>query len=148
MIGHAVGLIVPPAPGYAGAMREETSRWMDQARADLDAARKSLESGIDYLAAFLAHQAVEKALEALTIEKLRRMPAHTHVLPDLGTAIDAPEPILHLLRVLNPHYAVARYPDAANGVPARMYDAAIAGPLVDAAAEVQRWVTSELTGTG
>ena len=126
-------------------MREEASRWLEQARADLDAARRSLDAGIHYLAAFLAHQAAEKALEALHIEKLRQPPLHTHVLLDLGAAVAAPPEILDRLRRLNPHYAVARYPDAANGVPARMYDAAIAGPLVDAAAEVERWVTAEST---
>jgi HEPN domain-containing protein len=129
-------------------MREEARRWVEQGRADLDAARKSLDSGIHYLAAFLAHQAAEKVLKGLTIEKLRRMPAHSPVLPDLGAQIGVPETILQPLRRLNPHYAVARYPDAANGVPAQMYDEPIARPLVEAAAEVERWVTSELTAIG
>lgn len=126
-------------------MREEARRWIEQGRADLDAARRSLESGIHYVAAFLAHQAAEKVLKGLTIEKLRRMAAHSHVLPELGAQVGAPEEILRLLRRLNPHYAVARYPDAANGVPARMYDETIARPLVEAAEAVERWVTSELT---
>jgi HEPN domain-containing protein len=38
---------------------------------------------------------------------------------------------------------VARCPDAANGVPALLYDEAIARPLVEAAEEVLRWLGSE-----
>jgi HEPN domain-containing protein len=39
---------------------------------------------------------------------------------------------------------VARYPDAANGVPYELYDEATARAKVRAAAEVARWVESRI----
>jgi HEPN domain-containing protein len=45
----------------------------------------------------------------------------------------------HLL-FLNQDYTVARYPDAANGIPYELYDKATANAKVKAAEEVARWV--------
>lgn len=126
-------------------MREEAQRWLLQARADMGSAQQALVYGSHYLAAFLAHQAVEKALKAWHIERLRAMPPHTHDLLALGTVLSVPDTVTGLLRRLNPHYAVSRYPDAANGVPAMQYDEAIARPLVDAAEQVLSWLDSAST---
>lgn len=43
---------------------------------------------------------------------------------------------------LNPDYTVARYPDAANGVPYQLYDEATAREKVKAAQKIARWVES------
>jgi len=45
-------------------------------------------------------------------------------------------------KYLNPDYAIARDPDAANGVPYELSDEPIARAKVRAAAAVARWVES------
>ncbi len=123
-------------------MREEARNWLAQAQAELKSASDAVQYGSHYLAAFCAHQAVEKALKAHWIERRREAPPHSHNLLDLAAWLSPPENVLALLRRLNPHYSVARYPDAANGVPAMLYDETIARPLVEAAEEVMRWLGS------
>ncbi len=41
---------------------------------------------------------------------------------------------------LNPDYTVARYPDAANGIPYELYDEATARAKVEAAEEIAGWI--------
>ncbi len=122
-------------------MREEAQRRIEQAHRDAEAATLSLTSGIHYLAAFCAHQAVEKALKGHHIERLRAMSPKTHDLLLLGRALSVPPEVEHDLRLLNPHYAISRDPDAANGIPAQQYDAAIAAPLLESMARVLAWLT-------
>ncbi len=126
-------------------MREEARRWLKQAEADLEVARE-LGHGHYYIGAFACHQAVEKAMKAAFIERKRRMPPKTHDLLELARRLGAPEPVLSEVRLINPEYAVSRYPDAANGVPAEMYDERKAKLLLEATEKVWQWVTSVLTG--
>ena len=49
----------------AVGMRKEIALWWEQAQEDLDAGRFNAAGGKLYVAAFLCHQAVEKALKAL-----------------------------------------------------------------------------------
>jgi HEPN domain-containing protein len=53
-----------------------------------------------------------------------------------------PRRLLGHLLFLNPDYTVARYPDAANGVPYEIYDEATARAKIKAASEVARWAES------
>ncbi|HLD75479.1 MAG TPA: hypothetical protein VI874_00545 [Candidatus Norongarragalinales archaeon] len=46
---------------------------------------------------------------------------------------------------LNPDYAVSRYPDAANGIPARVYNVKKAGIKLAAAQKVMKWVRNQLS---
>ena len=123
-------------------MREEARNWLAQARAELASARAAIGFGSHYLAAFCAHQAVEKALKAGWLDRKREVPPHTHNLLDLAVPFSPPGEIAGMLRRLNPHYSVSRNPDAANGVPALLYDESIARPLVDAAEKVMKWLDS------
>ncbi|HHE47557.1 MAG TPA: HEPN domain-containing protein [Candidatus Acetothermia bacterium] len=123
-------------------MREETAGWWEQGRHDLAAARAMFKEGIYYAAAFLSHQAAEKALKALLIERRRELPPKTHNLLVLGRLAEAPEGVMSALRLLNPEYVASRYPDAANGIPAENYDAEKTERIIAAAEEVHKWVTS------
>jgi hypothetical protein len=51
------------------------------------------------------------------------------------------------LKVLNPHYTVARYPNAANTVPSEAYSKEIASRCLEAAERVVEWVRRNLTTT-
>ena len=123
-------------------MRKEAERLILQARRDVENARKNIGIGAYEVTAFLCHQAVEKYLKGAWIEKKRRRPPPTHYLKELGQGLNAPKRLLAHLLFLNPDYTVARYPDAANGVPYELYDEATARAKVKAAAEVARWVES------
>jgi HEPN domain-containing protein len=121
-------------------MREEARRWLAQGRAELEAARALLDAAQLSQAAFHCQQSAEMLLKGLWIHLKRAAPPRHHDLVDLGTELDAPEPVRAALRRLNPEYVVSRYPDAANGVPAENYDVELARELVGHAERVERWV--------
>lgn len=129
-------------------MRPEAQAWWTQGEHDLEAARRMLEAGVFFAAAFLCHQAAEKWLKAVYIETKRELPPKTHNLVELGKLLGVPEEVMHALRLLNPEYVASRYPDAANGVPAENYDRRRAEGLLSAAQGVRAWATSALTGKG
>lgn len=97
------------------------------------------------MAAFAVHQSVEKALKAAIVDLRRQIPPRTHDLVELGRHLAVPEGVSAALRRLNPHYAVSRDPDAANGVPAEQYDRELAEELLALGERVRAWVRSELT---
>jgi len=122
-------------------LREEARMWLIAAEDDLKDAEVLLSAGRFAAAAFHAHQAAEKALRAAVTELRRELPPRIHNLIALARMLGVDdERILEALRRLNPHYRVARYPDAANGVPMEVYSEAIARELLEASREVVRWV--------
>jgi HEPN domain-containing protein len=123
-------------------MRKEVERLVLQARRDLVNARKNIGIEAYEVAAFLAHQAVEKYLKGAWIQKKRVRPPATHYLRELGEGLRVPKRLMAHLNYLNPDYTIARYPDAANGVPYELYDVTVARAKVKAAEEVARWVES------
>jgi len=124
-------------------MRPEAELWIKQAASDLRNAEKNIGIAAFDVAAFLCQQAVEKLLKGLNIHLKREEPARTHTVLALGKAFNAPEPVLSHLRVLTPDYLAARYPDAANGVPAELYDEPIARDRLRRAKEVFRWARGQ-----
>lgn len=121
-------------------MRKDAERLVRQARRDLENARKNIGIGAYEVSAFLANQAVEKLLKGAWIEVKRSRPPGTHYLKELGQGLDAPATLVPKLLYLNPDYTIARYPDAANGVPYELYDEPTARAKVDAAEEIARWI--------
>ena len=128
-------------------MRPETGEWLRAAMDDLEDAKVLLKAGRYSGAAFHAHQAAEKALKAAIIELKGQLPPRIHNLLELARILGVDdEEVIEALRRLNPHYRVARYPDAANGVPMDVYSEAIAGELVSLAERVVDWVRGLLSG--
>jgi len=124
--------------------RREAEEWWREALKDLEVAEKLLRYGHYNHVAFLSHQAVEKALKALIIEKLRVLPPKIHNLLELGRVlseegIDISE-IVDDLKDLNPHYLTSRYPDAANGMPSEVYSERIARQCLLMARKVVSWI--------
>lgn len=121
-------------------MRPESKRWLEQAQYDLETAQGNLEIRKYYASAFFSQQAAEKALKALAIEKTRELPK-THSLIELGNILKIKDDDLI---ELTPEYTLTRYPDAANEVPAKIYNAKIAREKLDAAqrilAKVKQWM--------
>ena len=125
-------------------MRIETENWWRQSLKDLETAKKNLKIKEYYAAAFFAHQAVEKALKALFIEKKRKSPGPTHSLIFLGKSVGIPVKFFSILRKLNPDYVLTRYPDAAYGLPYELYDEEMAREKIQMAEAVIEWVRKEL----
>ena len=123
-------------------MRKEVERLVLQARRDLENAQKNIQIEAYEVAAFLCQQAVEKYLKGAWIQKKRQRPPATHYLRELGAGLRAPRRLMAHLSYLNPDYTIARYPDAANGVPYELYDEETAQSKVKAAEEVAKWVES------
>ena len=125
-------------------MREEARRWWTLAEDDLTAAKHAAAAGDHYVAAFYSQQAAEKALKALWIKRKRELAPRTHDLTELASGLDVPADFETCLLLLNPAYVNTRYPDAANGVPSRIYNDEIAGNLMQRAEEIMDWCRSEL----
>ncbi|HIE41230.1 MAG TPA: HEPN domain-containing protein [Candidatus Aenigmarchaeota archaeon] len=125
-------------------MREEVINWFKQAEKDLEAAEKNLKIKEFYIVAFLSQQAVEKALKALYIHKLKESPGTTHSLVFLGSKVKIPKSYYTILRKLNPDFVIARYPDAAFTIPYKLYDKEIASEKLKLAKEIIKWVRKQL----
>ena len=115
-----------------------------QANKDLDTARHCISSQDYYACAFFCHQAVEKGLKALYIEKRRASPGTTHSLIYLASEVDMPDDFFSFLRQLTPVFVTTRDPDAAYGVPYELYDRTIAGEILDKSSEVIEWIASRI----
>ena len=125
-------------------MESRAMLWFKQAEADLKAAEHSMEHGDWFASAFWAHQAAEKALKALLLSRGKVARGHNLlqlaeiIRVDLGMEI--PEDIMRCLRRLNPHYTIARYPNAANAIPYQIYDREDAVEAINYSRRVLEWV--------
>jgi|FaiFalFF_MnMetaG_3_1042247.scaffolds.fasta_scaffold22977_2 HEPN domain-containing protein len=125
--------------------RQAAERWYKQALHDLEMARRNLGiEGYD-VAAFLAHQAVEKLLKAGFAMEGKSIP-RTHNLDEMGMQLGLPDTLLDEILELTSDYAVARYPDVASGIPYELYSHEIASTKVEIAEKMlnyfhQRWGT-------
>lgn len=124
-------------------MREEVKNWWLQAKADLISAKNCITSKDYYLGVFSCQQAVEKALKALCLIKIREIPKG-HSIIYLAQKIKVPKEMFSGIRDLNPEYLITRYPDMAAGIPAHMYDKEIADRHYNTAKNVLKWVEKQI----
>lgn len=128
-------------------MRAEIRVWWDQARADLQTARTTLQADRYYASVFFCQQAVEKALKALVLRKKRNPQApemFSHSLIYLAKVCNLPERFHTVLRDLTSEYVNTRYPSAAGEPPEALYDRAIARRTFSLAQEVLAWIEKHL----
>ncbi|WP_338598223.1 HEPN domain-containing protein [Sulfolobus tengchongensis] len=128
-------------------MRDEARKWLEQAIEDLNTAKDIINAGHYYASAFWSQQAAEKALKAFLIEKGKIVRTHDLneiveiIKQELGVSVDE---IFEDANKLTVHYTISRYPDAANGVPARIYTRSDAEELLVRAQRVIEWVKRNL----
>lgn len=108
------------------------------------AARRAMEAGDFHVAAFLAQQVAVPSMKALWIERKRELAPRTHELSQLATGLGTPKELETGLLLLDPAYVNTRYPDAANGVPSRIYNGEIAARLIECAEQAFEWCRSQL----
>lgn len=125
-------------------MREEAKRWLKQSKADMKTAEDCFKDENYYASAFFCQQAVEKALKALYIIRRKDFPPRTHNLLDLSLELSLPEEVLRVARNLTPEFIVSRYPDAAGGVPAELYDKEKTERILELTRRFFEWLKKEL----
>ncbi len=92
--------------------------WWKQAARDLVTAKNNQRNKDYYAASLFAQQAVEKALKAMMIKKLKKL-EKTHDLVFLAKKLELPDKIIKACDKLNPVYLEARYPDASGKLPSQ-----------------------------
>jgi HEPN domain-containing protein len=126
--------------------RTLAQKWLKQAIHDLEMAGRSIDiEGYD-VAAFLAHQSVEKLLKALFAVAGRDIP-RTHYIDELADQLGVPEEVKFHVQGLLADYMVARYPDVSDTVPYEQYTVAIAREKVGAATQVFELLKSRYAET-
>lgn len=126
------------------SMRREAELWWRQGQRDRQTAGNCDGAGDYYAAVFFCHQALEKALKAVIIERRRELPPRTHNLLGLAELAEVPEANLNFLRELTPDYVTTRYPDAAGGPIADLYDTETSQRVLSRTDEVMRWARKQL----
>lgn len=101
-----------------------SSDWLEEARAELKAARDLLATDNYAWCCFTSQQAAEKALKGI-LDHQRRLPfGHNlnQLVADIAIHSSVPTNVTNAARRLNRHYIPPRYPDAfPSGVPAQQY---------------------------
>lgn len=129
-------------------MRRETEWWIAQAEKELQTAKKNLEIGEYYAAAFFSHQCAEAAIKALFIAKKKELPeihSLVQLLEGIQNDVDVPIEFMSKARYLNPHYIITRYPEAAGSIPYKNYDKNIADECIKIAEEILKWTKKKLS---
>ncbi|MBI4167374.1 MAG: HEPN domain-containing protein [Candidatus Aenigmarchaeota archaeon] len=116
---------------------KEVIKWVARAGKDLRAANINLKQNLFDVAAFLSHQAAEKALKALYILKFKRL-WKIHDLEKLALTLSADKEIIEHCTKLNPHYMDTRYPIDIN------YNKKMAEDAVKCSEAVVKWAKKRL----
>lgn len=123
-------------------MQKDIARkWYKQAVHDLEMAERVLQIGGFDVAAFLAHQAVEKFLKAILALQGKEIP-RTHYLDLLSREVGLPAELHERVLDLTPDYTLSRYPDVTDRVPYEYYNEGIAAEKVDTARKVYEYLRS------
>ena len=110
-----------------------------QAKSDLATAGTLFDAGIYYAAVFFSQQVAEKSLRAACIVRLKKNPRGHNVIAS-ANALHAPLEIMNAAAELNADFLTTRSVEAAEGVPAQMYDRVNAQRHLDAAKMISEWV--------
>jgi len=89
---------------------KEVEKWMEKAEKDLRAAEINLKQGLFEVAAFLAQQAIEKAMKALYLKRFNKI-KKVHDLVILGKDLNLPKKFLKMCKEITAAYIYTRYPD-------------------------------------
>lgn len=115
--------------------KEIGKKWLKQALHDLEIAEKNIDiEGYD-VAAFLAHQSVEKLLKSIFGFQGKKIPK-IHYIDELGQKLGISDDILEDIFDLTSDYMFSRYPDMSDKVPYEQYNENIAKGKVEKAKRI------------
>ena len=101
--------------------KEAARKWIKQSLHEKDMAIKNCSIGGYDVAAFLAHQSVEKLFKGLLLLDGKKIP-RTHHIDQLARELEIPKEIMPDVYQLAPDYQISRYPDIADNIPFEQYD--------------------------
>ena len=110
-------------------------KWLKQALHDLEIAEKNIDIGGYDVAAFLAHQSVEKLLKAIFAIRGRKIP-RTHYIDELAKELKLKDNLIDSISALTVDYTFARYPDVSGMIPYEEYNEEIAGEKIRIVKEI------------
>ncbi|MDW7971574.1 MAG: HEPN domain-containing protein [Nitrososphaerota archaeon] len=101
-----------------------------------------------YASVFFAEQAAEKALKATYIHLKKDFPFRIYNLVELLQALDIDRnDLIDAAMDLTPEYIVTRYPDAANGIPAYLYNEKMAKDHLEKSRNIVNYCKEILEGS-
>ncbi|HHY94288.1 MAG TPA: HEPN domain-containing protein [Firmicutes bacterium] len=119
--------------------------WLDQAKQDLEHARKSKDMGDYAWACFAAQQAAEKAAKAVHLRYGQVAWGHSAFQLLAELPVEVPAEVLDAARVIDKHYIAPRYPDVHPAGPAyRQYIKSEADQAIDLAERILIYCEREL----
>lgn len=130
-------------------MKDLVKRWLEYAKADLEAAEVLVnhpKSHYSYqLAVLHCHQAIEKILKTVIIAK-KNEPKRVHNLIYLleESKLDISEENRKYIEELSPHYQPSRYPDIPYKGPILKYNKKTAEYHLDKTMEIFLWIEKQL----
>ena len=126
-------------------MRPEAEPWWRQSRTDMAVARELIRPDRYFASAWFGHQAIEKGLKALFIERHGRQAARSHDLSLLARVVTVPSTQMVHTETVDPAFGLARYPDIDTLVaPVDAVTEPIAVRLLQAAEEIMTWLEMQL----
>jgi HEPN domain-containing protein len=118
--------------GFSLVSREIALKWFRQAEHDLLMAERNISIEAYDVSAFLAHQAVEKALKSIFCLQGKSLPK-THHIDELAGQLCLPNKLLEEVFDLAADYMLSRYPDVSDKIPYELYDEFMASEKVSRA---------------
>lgn len=124
-------------------MKDEVKRWWRMSKDDLNSAKSNLKNRKYYVCAFLSHQAVEKALKALLLKKIKML-IKTHDLVILGRQIKLPNSLLKKCEQLSRVYIETKYGLVGEYIPSQKFKKNNSSEYLQIAREVIRWINKNI----
>lgn len=130
-------------------IKKLTNKWLDFAKADLEAAEVLLESGKTrwsyQLCVLHCHQAVEKILKTVIVEEGGEVKKIHDLIALLKySGLQLPEEYIEYIDKLNPHYQLPRYPDIYYKGPVLKYDKKIAEDYFNKTKKIFLWLEKSI----
>ncbi|MBN1635652.1 MAG: HEPN domain-containing protein [Deltaproteobacteria bacterium] len=121
--------------------------WLAQAKRDLEQAEDSRRAGRHEWACFACHQAAEKAVKALHLNKGQEAWGHViaKLMQELPDKIELAEGIIEMGRVLDNFYIPTRYPNGhPEGPPFSHYGPLQSNEAIQYAGKIIEFVSSQM----
>ncbi|MCB0256808.1 MAG: HEPN domain-containing protein [Anaerolineae bacterium] len=103
-------------------MNDQVQRWLEQARHDLESARKNQGVSLPDVAMILCQQSIEKALKALYIAQTGEFPPRIHSIERLADLTQMRPQLEPALLDIEDFYTTLRYPDFTGPLPYELVD--------------------------
>ena len=135
----------------AQKIRKDVVWWLGSAKDDYKSALRLYEVGMHANALNLLHTSIEKALKAAILWSGKRYPrgAEGHKLNLLYGMVKPklrlPKRLEEAIFDLTPLYLPTKYPDAAFGIPSKVYGREYSSKYVRKAGEIIRWVERKMS---